>query len=298
MASRTKQTPALHQKIRRRATRRAKLVLVPHRANQYKPHLIRRHGLVVVLLVVIVAQYVGQGHVFRDVLGQESEVVAGELLADTNKERAAAGRAPLQLNSQLSNAAYLKAQDMLTHQYWDHTSPGGVAPWKWLGDVGYNYAYAGENLARNFQTSDAVVRAWMSSASHRDNVLKPEYKDVGFATVDGIMNGRAVSLVVALYAAPASAAVQGIQFTAPDHVTSNLVAQTGAAIQSMSPLVLGSVVLLAITILVALAAHACRHHIPQYLQSTWHRHHGWVKALGLTSFAVVVILLYSTGGQI
>ncbi len=301
MASPKKQT-ALHQKVRRRATKHVKLALVPHKANQFKPHLIRRHGLVAVLIVVIVAQFFGQGALFRGVLGDETTVTTNQLLADTNKERQAVGKAPLQLNRQLTDAAYLKAQDMLTHQYWDHTSPSGVAPWKWFGDVQYNYAYAGENLARNFQTSDEVVRAWMNSPSHRDNILKTDYQDVGFATVDGVMNGHAVSLVVALYgtpaASPAAGAVQGAQFVAPLHATPDILTRFGMSVQSMNPLTLGSVALVLLAAVVALIAHAYRRHIPKYLQNTWQRHHGLAKAVGLSSFAMGVVILYSLTGQI
>ena len=301
MATRKKQTSL--QIIRRTAKRQAKMAVVPHRANQFKPYLIRRHGLAVVVILVLLVQVIVHDGMFRNVLGAEDHVVAPELLAATNHERTAAGEQPLRLNSQLSDAAQLKAKDMLAHQYWDHTSPQGVPPWKWIDDVGYRYAYAGENLARNFPTSDAVVKGWMQSPSHRDNVLKAQYSEVGFAVANGELNGKPISLVVALYGTPArdvlAAATLERQFTSASIAPSvGILSRVGMAVQSMKPATLGSVALLLVAAIVALVAHAYRRHIPKYLQNVWQRHHGWVKAIGLSSIAIVVVLLYETGGQL
>lgn len=300
MAVHRKQTP-IHYRARRTAKKHVKLAVVPHRENQYKPHLIRRHGLMVIALMVIVTQFIGQSWMFRNVLGDENQVTITELLADTNAARAKESKQPLQLNSQLSHAAYLKAQDMLKHQYWAHTSPQGIGPWKWIGDVEYNYAYAGENLARNFKNSSMVVGAWMKSPTHRDNLLKSQYRDVGFATVDGVIQGKPVSLVVAMYAAPASdifAAVQGANFTAPVGSQLSVASKAGLSLQAMNPIALSSIVLLLLAAIVALVAQLYVHRIPKYLQSAWNKHHGLAKAASLSAIAIVVITFYGTSGQL
>lgn len=300
MATKNKQT-ALHAKIRRSTTKHAKLALVPHKANQYKPHLIRRYGLLAILVAVVAAQFVSGLGVFRGVLGDEASVSVPTLLAGTNREREKASLAPLTLDTRLSDAAYLKAKDMLAKQYWAHTSPDGTQPWQWFAETNYNYSYAGENLARNFTSSQTVVNAWMSSPAHRDNIMKSEYKDVGFATVDGTMNGRPVSLVVALYGAPAqnsAVAVKGAENFAASMGQIGILARVGIALQQMSPAVLGSVVLLILAAGVAVVAHAYRRYIPKYLQSTWQHHHGLAKALGLSCLVVVMIALYGTNVQL
>ncbi|MBH1979917.1 CAP domain-containing protein [Candidatus Saccharibacteria bacterium] len=191
MPARTKQTP-LHARVRRTTKRHVKMAMVPHRENQYKPHLIRRHGLLVICVVVLLVQLITNLNYFRNILGTENQVSVADLLVDTNTERQKAGLEPLTLDTRLSDAAYMKAKDMLANEYWSHSSPTGVQPWKWLGDADYNYSYAGENLARNFNSSRGVVSAWMASPSHRENILKKQYQDVGFATVDGTMDGRPI----------------------------------------------------------------------------------------------------------
>lgn len=302
MAARTA-TKKLPQKVRKTATKHAKRALVPHRSNQFKPFLIRRGGLFIILIAVLVVQVSSQIWVrSSSVLGDDATINAPTLLAGTNQVRQREGLPELTLSTQLSEAAYLKAQDMLEKQYWAHTSPDGTKPWQWFSTVGYRYSVAGENLARNFSSSQSAIEAWMSSPSHRENIMKAEYRDVGFSVVQGEMAGRTVSLIVALYASPAAtvaSAVQGAQnFVTPQAAPLGVTARIGIALQQMSPAVLGSVVLLLMAAGVALVAHAFRAQIPKYLQSTWQRHHGWVKAVGLSCVAVAMVFIYGTGGQI
>src|SRR3990172_3890597 len=89
-----------------------------------------------------------------------------------------------------------KAQDMLDYGYWAHNSPTGKSPWVFIRSSGYNYVYAGENLARGFATADSVMKAWMASPDHRANVLSANYEDVGFAVKLGKLNGEETVLIV------------------------------------------------------------------------------------------------------
>lgn len=278
--------------------RHVRLAVVPHKDNQYRPHMIRRFGLIAVLLIVAVLQGMSGILSSQGVLGDTSPITPQELLVRTNAQRESAGISPLQFNEKLSKAAYYKARDMLAGQYWAHTSPSGVQPWKWLGDADYNYAKAGENLAKNFPSSQAVMNAWMGSATHKGNILRPDYKDVGFAIVDGTLHDRPVSIVVALYAVPAVGAVQGAQFAAASEEPLSLVAQLGRSVQTASPSVIGSVMLLLFAASIAFVAHLYRRKLPRTLQKTWYRHHGAYKAFGLVSLMVVIVMLYTNGGQI
>jgi len=92
-----------------------------------------------------------------------------------------------------------KAQDMFAKNYWAHTAPDGTTGWSFISAAGYNYTAAGENLAKGFYTSSAVIDGWMASPTHKENVLSPQYKDAGYAVVDGVLQGDEVTLVVALY---------------------------------------------------------------------------------------------------
>jgi uncharacterized protein YkwD len=45
--------------------------------------------------------------------------------------------------------------------------------------AGYRWSAAGENIATGYRTPRRVVRAWMASARHCENILSPTYGSVG-----------------------------------------------------------------------------------------------------------------------
>ena len=160
---------------------------------------------------------------------------------------------------------------------------------------------AGENLAKGFHSSAGVVTAWMNSPEHRQNVLDGNYTDVGFAVQTGEFQGKKTTLVVALYGEPTTSAVQAsagrqVVLAAHDDPLSPI-ARLGVGLQSMTPALLGSLVLLVIAGGVALSAHAYRNKLPREWRLSWKKHHGLYKAVGMASLAVVLLALYG-GGQV
>jgi len=139
-----------------------------------------------------------------DVLGFATDISTGRLFELTNQKRLENGIPPLVLNQELSNAAAGKAQDMFGNNYWAHISPSGKTPWDFIIGANYQYIYAGENLAKDFQDADGVVSAWMNSPSHRDNLLQAKYKDVGFAIINGRLSGEETTLVVQIFGTKSS----------------------------------------------------------------------------------------------
>ena len=99
----------------------------------------------------------------------------------------------------MSEAASQKAADMFAKNYWAHNSPNGTTPWVFIKSSGYDYLYAGENLARGFTSSTDVIDAWMQSPGHRENMLSPNYKDIGLAVVPGTLTGDETILVVEMF---------------------------------------------------------------------------------------------------
>jgi len=117
----------------------------------------------------------------------------------TNQKRQENGLPPLQLNGMLAQAAEGKAQDMFAKNYWAHIAPDGTTPWYFIKSAGYEYLYAGENLARGFTTASDTVSAWMASPSHRENMLSKNYNEVGFAVESGTLTGSETILVVEMF---------------------------------------------------------------------------------------------------
>ncbi len=278
------------------------MVFVPHKGNQYRPHLIRRYGILAVLLLVIGIQAGYNVSTTGSVLGSKVTVTDSALLADTNSQRSAQNLPALNINSELSQAAYLKASDMFKQQYWAHVAPDGTTPWVWFSKVDYNYAYAGENLAKNFTTADAATAAWMASPEHKANILDTNYTDVGFAVVSGTLKGESALIIVALYGQPVGqktvAGVATSTLSAPTLNNMSIVTRLGLAVQSLTPAALGSILLLIAVAGVAFTAHLYRNKLPKaFLTQSWYRHHGIIKVAGMMSLVVVIMAFYS-GGQI
>jgi hypothetical protein len=253
------------------------------------------------LFVVIGLQFGYNGAKTGNVLGVESDITITSLFNQTNVSRVQVGIPALKINEKLNQAAYLKAQDMFAKQYWAHNAPDGTQPWKWFGDVKYNYDQAGENLAKNFTSTNSVMTAWLDSPEHKANILKSEYQDVGFAILSGDIDNKPTSIVVALYAKPAESAVAGVAnnsfSNASQNGQSNIITQFAIAIQSLTPAVMVGISLIAIAIVVSAFAHAYRRKLPKSLRQSWYRHHGLYKATGLLTLGIIMILLYG-GGQI
>lgn len=106
-----------------------------------------------------------------------------QVVALVNEQRAAYGLSPLTLNTELSNVARLKSQDMHDNNYFDHTSPTYGSPFEMLSSFGISYTSAGENIAMGYATPEAVMEAWMNSSGHRANILNASYTQIGVGYV-------------------------------------------------------------------------------------------------------------------
>ena len=130
--------------------------------------------------------------------------VAG-IVAETNIHRERNGLSPLSINAELTAAARAKVDDMFLQQYFAHESPSGKGPAELAKEAGYQYLLVGENLALgNYKDDSALVQAWMDSPGHRENILKPEYKEIGVAVKRGTYEGETTWLAVQEFGRPAS----------------------------------------------------------------------------------------------
>ena len=118
---------------------------------------------------------------------QTQNTMAIQVLNLVNKERAAKGLSALTLDSALTNAATLKAQDMADKNYFDHTSPTYGTPFQMLKSLGISYRSAGENIAKGQRSATEVMNAWMNSSGHRANILGSSYGKLGVGYV--VKNG-------------------------------------------------------------------------------------------------------------
>lgn len=157
---------------------------------------------------------------------QYASVLAGVLVDLANGDRAQNDLHTLTMNPVLVAAAQAKADDMAAKGYFAHVSPEGVEPWHWFEKAGYNFDYAGENLAVDFSDSGDVERAWMNSPTHRDNILNDHFTEIGIATAEGSYQGHPTTFVVQEFGSPSdsTASARVSEANVPENPTETAIA--------------------------------------------------------------------------
>ena len=102
-----------------------------------------------------------------------------EVVSLINLEREKAGVKPLTQDLKLNQLSIIKVQDMINRHYFEHESPYYGYPWDLATLFDYEYTSLGENIARNYHSPKDVVAAWMASPSHRENILRNTYTNIG-----------------------------------------------------------------------------------------------------------------------
>ena len=113
------------------------------------------------------------------------------LLSLINEERQKNNLPDLVIDSELQNVAKLKAQDLVQNNYFSHTSPIYGTPFEMLKKYNISYKTASENIAGNSDLNSAL-HAWLSSESHKNNILSNTYNYTGIAVVDSIAYGKII----------------------------------------------------------------------------------------------------------
>jgi uncharacterized protein YkwD len=125
------------------------------------------------------------------VAGNEAQMDQATLCL-LNQQRATAGLAALTENAQLDQTSTAYSRQMVAERFFDHVSPEGVGLVPRLTTIGYLPGnggwYAGENIAwgqGSLATPQSIMTAWMNSTGHRENILSPNFADVGLGVAIG-----------------------------------------------------------------------------------------------------------------
>lgn len=102
-----------------------------------------------------------------------------QVLTLTNAERQKAGLKPLQMDDKLMQTARAKSADMASKNYFSHTSPTYGSPFDQMKANGITYRAAAENIAMGQRSAEEVVKGWMASPGHRQNILTPGFTHIG-----------------------------------------------------------------------------------------------------------------------
>ena len=114
-----------------------------------------------------------------------------KILCLLNYERGRHGLAPLVENRALDAASEAHSADMERRRYFEHVSPDGVPPEQRMMRLGYVArpgGMTGENIAWGEDeagSAASIVDGWMHSPHHRENILRPQFREVGIGLALG-----------------------------------------------------------------------------------------------------------------
>jgi uncharacterized protein YkwD len=92
---------------------------------------------------------------------------------------------PVRLSGTLAEVAYGHASDMAQHNYFEHEDLSGRSPADRVRSVGYKEKLVGENIAYGPQSADEVVKGWLDSPGHCENIMDPRFAEMGIAYAPG-----------------------------------------------------------------------------------------------------------------
>lgn len=108
-----------------------------------------------------------------------------EILRLVNVERAKLGRKELKFGDFYYEAAKVRAKEIDTH--FAHIRPDGRDCFTAVEEIGIlvdGYRYAGENCARYYNSTEAVMNDFMNSYGHRFNIICPEFDYLAVAVYE------------------------------------------------------------------------------------------------------------------
>lgn len=271
---------------------------IPQERNNYRASALKPNFLLFLLVAYLLNQSIIKTLTITKpgILGYSSEITAQKVFDQTNIERQKNGLPPLVYNETLSKSAKAKAEDMFANDYWAHNSPQGKNPWTFFDQVGYKYSVAGENLAKDFNNTDSLMKAWMASPTHKANIVHNSYQEIGIAVVNGTLGGIKTTLVVQHFGTPINSSVASKDTTQPIIETDNNSNILGNSNQKMiSPLFLSkifaTIIFVSLTIILFIDGYlTVKKNIHRFTGST-------VGHIGFLIF-IFLLILYNQQGRI
>ncbi|PIT93715.1 hypothetical protein COU00_02740 [Candidatus Falkowbacteria bacterium CG10_big_fil_rev_8_21_14_0_10_43_11] len=170
------------------------LLLRPKRAIGYSAFFV---GIKAIAFIFAAALPL-QAFMMPDVLAQQRD----KILALVEQVRAEQGAGELAGNEKLRASAQAKASDMVNYQYFSHVGPEQHDLPYFLKQADYNYRFAGENLAMGFNDASSVVRAWVKSPLHYQNIIDKDFAETGMGIDGGEYQGRQTVFIANHFGSP------------------------------------------------------------------------------------------------
>lgn len=93
---------------------------------------------------------------------------------------------PVEWNDTLGKVCLGHSLDMAEHESMGHAGTDGSGPGRRIARSGYNWRAYGENVGEGYLLPEEVVRGWLKSQGHCENIMNPLFKEAGAARVKGM----------------------------------------------------------------------------------------------------------------
>lgn len=117
----------------------------------------------------------------------ELATMRAAVLCLVNQQRTSRGLPALSEDDRLDRSAEGWTQTMVSSHQFTHGSDFATR----ISAAGFDWSYAGENIATGFPTPAAVVKGWMASPGHCRNILDPGFSRIGIGEVPHAVGGFA-----------------------------------------------------------------------------------------------------------
>jgi uncharacterized protein YkwD len=157
-----------------------------------------RHGADTWLLLA--SAYVAPPRSQAPVLAMQALQLVNEVRARGARcgERSFGPAPPVRLSDALSGVALGHASDMAMHNYFEHEDLTGHSPADRVRAAGYHEKLVGENIAYGPMSTEEVVKGWLDSPGHCENIMDPRFAEMGIAFAAGQASKRGLYWVQVL----------------------------------------------------------------------------------------------------
>ena len=114
-----------------------------------------------------------------------ASVTAARVVVLVNAERQKAGLGALTLSAAATPVAQSYACEITARREIGHVGSDGSTLGERLARGGISFSLAAENNAEGYGSAEAVVAGWMTSAHHRENILRRGITQVGLGVTEG-----------------------------------------------------------------------------------------------------------------
>jgi uncharacterized protein YkwD len=137
--------------------------------------------------LLLASAYVTPAKSQAPVLAMQALQLVNEVRARGTRcgERAFAPAPPVRLSDALAGVALGHASDMAVHNYFEHVDLAGHSPADRVRAAGYHEKLVGENIAYGPMSTDEVVKGWLESPGHCENIMDPRFAEMGIAFAAG-----------------------------------------------------------------------------------------------------------------